>query len=101
MAQPAVFISYSHKDEAWKDRLVSHLRVLEFEGALDVWDDRRIEAGVDWLQKIEIALDTATVAILIISKNYLTSRFIRERELNRILAGRKQGRLKVIPLIAE
>jgi hypothetical protein len=101
MAQPAVFISYSHKDEAWKDRLVSHLRVLEYEGELDVWDDRRIEAGDDWRREIETALDNATVAILIISKDFLTSPFIREQELTKILDGRKQGRLKVIPLIAE
>ena len=101
MAQPAVFISYSHKDEAWKDRLVSHLRVLEYEGALDVWDDRRIEAGDNWREEIETALNAATVAILIISKDFLTSPFIREQELTRILAGRNEGRLKVIPLIAE
>ena len=25
MTKPTVFISYSHKDEEWKDRLVSHL----------------------------------------------------------------------------
>jgi hypothetical protein len=34
-----VFISYSHKDEGWKDRLVEQLRVLELEGAYDLWDD--------------------------------------------------------------
>lgn len=101
MPQPAVFISYSHKDELWKDRLVSHLRVLEYEGALDVWDDRRIHAGDDWHREIETALDNATVAILIISKDFLTSPFIRERELTKILEGRKEGRLRVIPLIAE
>ncbi len=38
-----VFISYSHQDEAWKDRLVRQLRVLELEGALTVWDDRSTE----------------------------------------------------------
>ena len=54
-ARPAVFISYSHLDEDWKDRLVSHLRVLEREGELDVWDDRRIGAGEDWRPEIEQA----------------------------------------------
>ena len=32
MTQPTVFISYSHQDEPWKDRLVTHLGV----GALAV-----------------------------------------------------------------
>ena len=26
MTNPTVFISYSHKDEEWKDRLVTHLK---------------------------------------------------------------------------
>ena len=47
MSGPSVFISYSHKDEEWKDRLVTHLGVLEQAGILDVWEDRRIEAGDD------------------------------------------------------
>jgi len=25
MTKPTIFISYSHKDEVWKNRLVSHL----------------------------------------------------------------------------
>lgn len=31
-----IFISYSHDDEAWKDRVVSQLGVLEHEGLLSV-----------------------------------------------------------------
>jgi hypothetical protein len=100
-ARPAVFISYSHLDEDWKDRLVSHLRVLEREGELDVWDDRRIGAGEDWRPEIEQAIAHATVAILIVSKDFLTSRFIREEELTRILARRSRQELKVVPVIAE
>ena len=101
VSQPTVFISYSHKDEAWKDRLVGHLRVLQFEGELEVWDDRRIEAGDEWRPEIEQAIDHATLAILIISKSFLTSKFIRERELTRILSRRSRHQLRVIPLIAE
>ena len=40
MSGPRVFISYSHQDEAWKNRLVRQLRVLELEGDLEVWDDQ-------------------------------------------------------------
>ncbi len=43
-----VFLSYSHADERWKDRLVQQLRVLEPEGDFVVWDDRMIAAGSDW-----------------------------------------------------
>lgn len=46
-SRPSVFISYSHKDEEWKDRLQTHLDVLGVEGLLDVWEDRQISAGDD------------------------------------------------------
>jgi len=59
MPSPSVFISYSHKDEDWKDRLVTHLGVLEEAGILDLWNDRRIEAGDDWKPEIEEAESTA------------------------------------------
>lgn len=47
MAKPTIFISYSHKDEAWKDRLVTQLGVLQQQGYLDFWFDTRIEGGAD------------------------------------------------------
>ena len=55
MTIPRIFISYSHDDEKWKDLLVKQLGVLEAEDQLEVWDDRRIETGADWLPEIERA----------------------------------------------
>ena len=45
MSPNKVFISYSHKDEVWKDRLLPQLKALEQIGLLETWDDRRIDAG--------------------------------------------------------
>jgi hypothetical protein len=70
-ARPTVFVSYSHQDEAWKDRLVKQLRVLELEGDLEVWDDRRIAAGDEWLPEIEAAIARARAAVLLISAAFL------------------------------
>ncbi|MCZ7361108.1 MAG: toll/interleukin-1 receptor domain-containing protein, partial [Candidatus Methanoperedens sp.] len=81
MTQPSVFISYSHKDEIWKDRLVTHLGVLEQEGLLDLWDDRRIGAGEDWEREIQKAMAKASVAVLLISADYLNSKFILGEEV--------------------
>ena len=39
-----VFISYSHKDEAWKERLHTQLKVLERQNQLSIWEDRQIAA---------------------------------------------------------
>ncbi|MDP3182768.1 MAG: toll/interleukin-1 receptor domain-containing protein [Desulfobaccales bacterium] len=83
--QPLIFISYSHKDEAWKDHLVSHLKVLEYQDRLQTWDDRQINAGQDWYQEIETALNAASIALLLISRHSLTSDFILKEEVFRLL----------------
>ena len=90
MPSPSVFISYSQKDEEWKDRLVTHLGVLEQAGILDLWEDRRIEAGDDWKPEIEKAINKATVAILMISANFLTSKFILGEEVPKLLERREK-----------
>jgi len=96
---PTVFISYSHQDEVWKDKLAKHLSVLEREGLLDIWDDRKIGVGEEWLGDIEAAIDRATVALLLISVNFLNSRFILTTEIPRLLQRRHEAELAVIPVI--
>jgi tetratricopeptide (TPR) repeat protein len=101
MTAPSVFISYSRKDEAWKDRLVRQLQVLALEGAYEVWDDRQIAAGDAWEKKLETAMASARAAILLISADFLTSKFIRGTEVPRLLQRRAQEGVRVIPLIVQ
>jgi hypothetical protein len=42
-----IFVSYSHKNEADKDRLVTHLRLMEHQGLIAAWDDRQIAPAED------------------------------------------------------
>jgi hypothetical protein len=99
VTQPTVFISYSHKDEVWKDRLVTHLGVLKRQGLLDLWDDRRIGAGLDWQPEIEEAMDRARVAVLLVSADFLTSEFILGTDVPRLLQRRDEEGLRVFPVI--
>ncbi len=98
---PTVFISYSHKDEEWKGRLVTHLRVLEMEDILDEWDDRRIETGKDWYPEIQEAMNHASVAILMVSANFLTSKFILSKEVPRLMERREKEGLGIFPVIVK
>jgi tetratricopeptide (TPR) repeat protein len=99
MAKPTVFVSYSHNDAVWKDRLVKHLKVLEGEGHLEVWDDSRIGAGRDWYPEIDRALKSAAVAILLITPDFLISDFISAEEIPRLLERRRDDHLPVFPVI--
>ncbi|HEX3527541.1 MAG TPA: toll/interleukin-1 receptor domain-containing protein [Thermoanaerobaculia bacterium] len=99
MSGPTVFISYSHKDEIWKDLLVRQLRVLELEGAFVLWDDRKIAAGDGWRSEIETVMESARAAVLLISADFLISDFIRGTEVPRLLRRREKDGLRIIPLI--
>lgn len=95
-----VFVSYSHVDKKWIDRVRTHLRVLQHEGlTLDVWDDTRIKPGKKWKQEIETALETATIAILIVSTDFLASDFVVNDELPSLLRSAEDRGLKVLPLV--
>jgi WD40 repeat protein len=95
---PSVFLSYSHKDEAWKDRLQTHLGVFEPQG-LDTWSDRRIEGGADWFEDIQVAMARASVAVLLISADFLTSKFILGKEVPKLLERRSREGVTVFPVI--
>ena len=96
-----VFISYSHKDEKWKDRVMTHLGVLEKQGILKLWNDRDIGTGADWFTEIETELSSAKVVIMLITANFLTSDFILGEEVPRILERRRSEGILVVPLIVE
>lgn len=100
MNRTKVFISYSHKDEFWKDRLMTHLAVLEFEGLLHVWADTRIEAGEDWYERIQSAMDDSRVAVLLVSPDFIASKFIRNEEVPRLLKLHAENDMLILPLIA-
>ncbi len=99
ITKPTIFISYSHEDEMWKDRLVTHLGVLQQEELLDLWEDSRIGAGEDWFKKIQEATAKASVAILLISANFLVSEFIRRKEVPFLLERRFNEGLQIYPVI--
>jgi hypothetical protein len=52
LSRPSTFISYSHKDEDWKDRILLRLGIAQKQELFDVWDDRRIEGGENWFKAI-------------------------------------------------
>ncbi len=85
VAKP-VFISYSHRDEAWLNELRKYLKPLEKRESIKIWDDREIKAGQDWREEIRGSLTSAKAAVLLISQDFLASDFINDEELPQLLA---------------
>jgi hypothetical protein len=100
MSHPLIFISYSHKDEKWKELLKEQLvGALQQEDNLKIWSDSSIGGGEDWYQEISVALQNANVAVLLVSAASLGSDFIRKEEVPRLLERRKGEGLKIFPVI--
>ena len=99
LAQRKVFISYSHVDAEWLKRLRIHLKPIEREEVIDLWDDTRIAVGAQWKEAIMDALNTASIAVLLVSASFLASDFIAEHELPTLLTRAKAGGTTIIPVI--
>ena len=96
---PTIFVSYSHKDTRWRDRLQVHLKPLVRDRAIDLWDDTRIHTGQDWCKEIDTALSNAQAAILLISADFLASDFIASNELSPLLEAAKTRGVQILPII--
>jgi hypothetical protein len=92
----SLFISYSHQDSEWLDRLRQNLSVLEQQGLIDVWDDGELKPGEKWAPQIEQALARCVGAVLLVSPDFLASSFITGVELPSLLSAAERGDKKKI-----
>ena len=97
-----LFESYSHRDDAWRQLLRTHLQPYVTAGSVEVWDDTSIEAGARWRQAIEIAIGRAKVALFLVSPNLLASKFIQQEELAPLLRRAHANDVKIlwVPLVS-
>jgi hypothetical protein len=94
-----IFVSYSRKDQYWLDRLLVHLRPLERQGRLELWNDRQIRVGDEWREEIRKAIQSCQAAILLVSADFMASDFIYRDELTPLLEAGKNRGVRIIPLL--
>ena len=89
-----VFVCYAHEDERYMGELCDYLKSIKSLG-VDPWVDQVIRFGEDWREKIGAAVDRADAAVLLVSIDFMNSRFIQEFELPRLLEARSTKGLEV------
>lgn len=67
--------SYSHEDEALRDKLEKHLASLKHEGTIDASYNRSILPGEHINAEIDAQIDSAKVVLLLVSASFLSSHY--------------------------
>lgn len=94
-----VFVGYSHRDERQLNELRTHLSPLERQNFIDTWYDRKIVAGEDFGRKINENLERADLVLLLISSDFIASKYCYEIEMKRALERQAEGEARVVPVI--
>jgi internalin A len=94
-----IFYSYSHKDEALRDELETHLKLFQRAGLIESWHDRQITAGIEWKGEIDENLERADIILLLISADFLASDYCFDVEWRRAYERYRDGSARVVPII--
>jgi hypothetical protein len=103
---PRIFICYARVDnespdpsKCWLDRLLRQLSPLERQGLLKIWSDEDTKLGTDWDQTIKETLNQALAAVLLVSQDFLGSKYINEVELPLLLKRHKEQGIVLLPVV--
>ena len=94
-----LFFSYSHKDEALRDKLEVHLAMLKRQGVIETWHDRRIVAGDEFAGRIGEELERADIVLLLVSPDFLASDYCYDIEMARAMERHEAGETRVMPVL--
>jgi len=94
-----LFISYSHQDRELRAELAKHLGGLRNQGVINDWYDGDIIEGTEWEKELIEHLNTAHVILLLVSADFIASKFCYNIEMKRALARHDAHQARVIPII--
>jgi internalin A len=95
----SVLLSYSHKDEALRDRLEVHLKLLQRQRLISTWHDRKILPGEVWADQVDAHLRSASLIILLISADFIASDYVWGQEVKVALERHDVGEAVVVPIM--
>ena len=86
-ASVKVFVSYSRQDASYleKDSLLGFLEGLEKDG-VEFWTDRKIQVGESWDEVIKSNIQSADIALVLVSQGFLDSEYCQDVEIRGFLS---------------
>lgn len=95
------FISYSHRDENYVERLNVHLAQMKRENLIDEWTDKEIKAGNNLDTVISDALVSSELFLALLSPDYINSNYCYNKEFETAQKMQEEGKLMIVPIIVE
>lgn len=95
----SLFISYSHRDELYRDELRGALTIYERNGELIIWDDTKIVVGQKWEPEILQKLEEADIVVLLVSNDFIKSDYCYQKEMAIALERHESGQCVIVPVI--
>src|ERR1700733_9707741 len=92
-----IFCSYAYADDAWRQKIETHLSLLKRQGLISFWHCRLITPGTDWAKAVDTHLETASIILLLVSADFFASDYCYGIEMKRALARHEMGEAQVIP----
>jgi len=94
-----IFVSYSRKDADYRDELRNHLNMLSIFDIADNWACEDITIG-KWDEQIQKELIDSDIVIYMLSANFFSSPYIREKEVLAVMKQMKENKdKKILPVI--
>ncbi len=94
-----LFYAYAREDEGLRSKLEKHLTSLKHQKIITTWWDQQIKPGGNWSKEIQAHLNEASIILLLISADFLSSRYCHSVEMERALERHRHGDAHVIPII--
>ncbi|WP_339380994.1 CHASE2 domain-containing protein [Brasilonema sp. UFV-L1] len=94
-----IYLSCSPEDEELGSKLAKHLRALELDGVITVWQNRDISAGAERANEIEKRLNSARIILLLISPDFFASDEHWKRDVPKAMERHKAKEACVIPVL--
>ncbi len=94
-----LFYSYAHKDKQLRDKLATHLRLLQRQGYIADWSDQDIKPGQEWKKEVSKKLQTADIILLLVSPSFIATNYCEASEVDIALQRHDVGEAWVIPVL--
>jgi CHASE2 domain-containing sensor protein len=94
-----LFVSYAAKDDELRKEFSKHLSSLKGNGTIRDWSEDDITGGSVREDEIRRNISQAQIILLLISSDFLDSKFCKGSELKEAMLRHEQGKASVIPII--